>query len=225
MTTNTTRNSELIWNIVGILSAILLLLYISTSFLGFRVERFIPVSGGLPSINQGTSAPTAYVATKESSSPAVPTTAATDTSLPASETAIVAPTNTSEPSLTPEPFPLIISGFGPEQQYTLHKLQPGESYTYLAEMYDTTIDVLDSLNFNKEGKRLWVGQYIVIMPGMQSIDSSLPQFTVLILVDKTRLQDVAVEYGISVEELRFYNELTPGVTEVLLQVLLVPIQQ
>ncbi|MEK6256071.1 MAG: LysM domain-containing protein [Chloroflexota bacterium] len=226
MSTNIKRISELIWNIVGVLSAILLVLYISTSFLGMPVDKIIPISGGAPPAFEETSPPTAFVVTVQVS--ATPTEVVFPSEIPASKTASSTPeiptaTNTATATATPDPFPVIIAGYGPEKQFTLHKLQSGESYSYLADLYNTAVVVLESLNFNKEGKRLWEGQYIVILPGQMQLDPSMPQFTVVIFLDSTRLQDVAVNYGTSVEELRFYNLLNSDINEVFMRILLIPV--
>lgn len=212
------KNSELVWNIVGVLAAIALLFYIVSVFFGPDSRGFIPVSGGGQPAFDNPNVPTAYVLKPQStSSPTFPGSLPTATTQPAATN--LPPTDTP----TEEPFPIVITNFGPESQFTLHQLQPGESYTYLAELYDTTPEILELLNYNKAGKRLWVGQYVVVMPGLTQVLDSHPQFTVLQIEAPTSLADVSLEYGTSIDELRYYNSLAANVHQVSMRVLLVPI--
>lgn len=217
-------DSEWVWNVVGILAAIALLLYLLDSFFGISAGPLIPVSGGGES--QTVSLPTAALVTPQPSSP-TPLPADTDTAPAPTETSspTTSPTITPTPtaSLTPDPFPLVVEGYGPDGRFTLHQLDEGESYTYLAELYDTTVEVLEALNFNKEGKRLWVGQYVVVIPGLEQPPDDLPQFIVLQIEEPADLADLALEYGLTVEELRSYNLLSPNVDSVSMRLLLVPI--
>ncbi|MCH7662440.1 MAG: hypothetical protein IH859_01050 [Chloroflexi bacterium] len=219
-------SSDIVWNIVGVLAAVALILYIASTFFNLDTGGFIPVSGGnapffadptlRPTLNAA--APTASDNPTATEAPA----AETETGIPA-PTASSIPTDTPTVTATPEPFPLVLADYGLDAQFTLHQLRPGESYTFLAELYETAVVVLEALNFNKEGKRLWVGQYVVVIPWLMSAPSELPAFTVLQIFERTRLQDLAVEYGISVDELRFYNALAAEVTSVEMRVLLLPV--
>jgi hypothetical protein len=213
--------SELVWNVVGILAAIALLIYLADSYFGLSARSFIPVSGGEapPEI----SLPAAVLVTPLPTTP-VPTIADT-TAVPAPTEIGASPTQviTPAPSLTADPFPPVITDYGPQAQFTLHRLNEGESYTYLAGLYDTTVEVLESLNFQKEGKRLWVGQYVVVIPGLAEPRSDLPQFIVLQIEETTDLNEIALEYGLPLEELQRYNQLPSDSESISIRLLLVPI--
>ena len=227
MTNLKQSSSDFVWNIVGVLAAATLILYMASTYFSVDVGGFMPVSGGSASgFDDPTVRPalTAAMPTASNSPTATEEPAATETETE-TPAAIADSIPTDTPTITPteEPFPLVLLRYGPDTQFTLHQLQPGESYTLLAELYQTARVVLETLNYNKEGKSLWVGQYVVVIPGLMSFPSDLPAFTVLRITKQTRLQDLAVEYGISVDELRFYNALDADVISVEMQVLLVPV--
>jgi len=227
LATTKETSSEFIWNIVGLLAAFALILYMASVFFEFDIGRFIPVSGGnAAQIEDPTALPTvAAAAPTASDMPAyteTPSLTPFDTEIPVG-LQIITPTLTATLIPTEEPFPLVMPRYGLEGQFTLHQLQPGESYTFLADLYETAAVVLEALNYNKQGKKLWVGQYMVVIPGLMSVRTDLPTFTVLQITEEIRLQELAKEYSVSVDELRFYNALDSGVNSVMMQVLLVPV--
>ena len=220
-------SSDFVWNIVGVLAAATLILYMASTYFSVDVSGFIPVSGGGAPVFEVATARPALIADVPTASdlPTItvtPLAQASDTEQPTAANTHL-PTDTPTATPTEEPFPLVLLRYGPDTQFTLHQLQPGESYTFLADLYQTASVVLEILNYNKEGKSLWVGQYVVVIPGLMSFPSDLPAFTVLRITKQTRLQDLAVEYGVSVDELRFYNALDADVISVEMQVLLVPV--
>jgi LysM repeat protein len=126
-------------------------------------------------------------------------------------------TNTTAPSATPTqttvptpsgptPGPGLETPFGPDKRFLLHKVATGESFTKLTSKYQTTTEVLNSTNQLIEGASLWVGTVLVIMPG-QTDPSDLPKFFVISIEEQTSLINISSEYGVSVDTIRYFNDL------------------
>ncbi len=135
---------------------------------------------------------------------------ATTTSTP---TLTNTPTRTSAPpTFTPTYFPTPGPGFstpfGPGLQFAIHIVQAGESYTAIANQYNTTAEVLDAINKLKEGQTIWPGRPIVIPVGVTD-PAGLPQFEVYLLPENTPLTELATQFNTDPEQIRFYNALGP----------------
>lgn len=102
--------------------------------------------------------------------------------------------------------PDMMTPFGPGGQYILHEVQPGESLALLATTYETSIEVLESLNVFPQGSSLWVGQIVLVMP-TQTDPSGLSAFQVIRLDVRTRVVDFSEEYNISIADLKLLNSL------------------
>lgn len=116
------------------------------------------------------------------------------------------PAHTSSP--TPTHGPGFGTPFGPNGIYVLHEVKPGESFLFLANIYQTTTEVIKALNSRFEGIGLWVGEILVIMPG-QTNPYVLPKFEVIQLDQTRTVNQLAEEFGILLSELQIYNSLGP----------------
>jgi hypothetical protein len=149
--------------------------------------------------------------------------AVTPTSLP---TASPSPTRTSTPqptftpTRTPTPAPPTITPtltpgpepgtpFGPEGGYLIHVVKPDESLALIANQYQTTKEVLVACNVMVAGRSLQPGDRLVVMPGRTDV-SGLPRFQVVLLDQQTLIADLASQYKVSEEDIRYYNALGPG---------------
>lgn len=130
-------------------------------------------------------------------------------------------------SSTPTPGPRMGTPFGPTLdsagRYVLHEVQPGETLTDLARQYHTTTSVLGAANQPVQvfltaeamlasagvkiiGGRLIPKTILVVLPWR--IDpEGVPQFHVISLSEDTRVDDLASREGISIDDLRYYNDL------------------
>ncbi len=195
--------ADKIWGGVGILVAIFLLFYMIGEF----IQRpLIPVTGGYgeisPEVVMRSPSVTPGLATPASVNRSTDTPTLTVTPSPSSTQR---PTRTPTPP-GPTPGPGLMTPFGPEGQFLLHEARPGESYTAIAKLYQTTVEVLEALNYRMPGMSLWVGQIIVVLPG-QTENAGLPAFQVVHIEERITLEALAEEYGVSVDDLRYYNAL------------------
>ncbi|MBW8012039.1 MAG: LysM peptidoglycan-binding domain-containing protein [Chloroflexi bacterium] len=124
-------------------------------------------------------------------------------------TPIPSQTATSTTESEPSPGPAVMTPFGPNEQYLLHRVRSGESLTLISGLYQTTIDVIVAQNFIVPGSTLWPGEILVIFPGRMDSDG-LPRFRVLFLEEEVLISEFAAEQSASEEDLRFYNSLGPG---------------
>jgi hypothetical protein len=123
----------------------------------------------------------------------------------ATTTATSRPTATKTATLTPGPS--FETPFGPDQSYVLHRVSDGESYTQIAEMYDTSTGVLEESNIKPEGTRLLSGMIIVVLPGVHEIEG--PQkFSIVFVDNRTELKALAEKYRVDVEEIQKHNSLS-----------------
>lgn len=114
----------------------------------------------------------------------------------------------SEPSATPQPTigPGLLTPFGPEGRYILHEVQSGESLTLLAARYQSTRDVLLESNVFIQGVSLLVGQMLVVLPGVTETQD-LPKFEIIQLEVSMDINKLSENYGVTVNNLRWYNSL------------------
>ena len=115
------------------------------------------------------------------------------------------PTGTKPPTLTPGPA--FETPFGPNQSYILHRVSDGESYTQIAEMYETSTEVLVESNFKPESTKLLSGMIIVVLPGVHEIEGT--QKFNIVFVDRTiDVKALAEKYRVDLEEIKKYNSLS-----------------
>jgi hypothetical protein len=116
------------------------------------------------------------------------------------------PTATFTPDFTPGPG--LETPFGPENAYILHAVLEGESYPKLADIYNTTVEVIKVSNFIPEGIGLRTGLVIVLIPGVKD-HQNLPVFNLRLIDKSTSIEDIAREYQISSEDIIYYNQVNP----------------
>ena len=116
---------------------------------------------------------------------------------------------TSTAELEPSPGPAVMTPFGPNGQYLLHRVRSGESLSLIANLYGTTTDVIIAQNLLVPGSTLWPGEILVIFPARMDSEG-LPRFRVVFLEEEVLISDFAAEHSASEEDLRFYNSLGSG---------------
>ncbi len=117
------------------------------------------------------------------------------------------PEPTSTPTeVLPTPGPVMETPFGPDERFVLHTVKQAESYSKIAETYQTSIEVIQNTNDLIEGASLWVDTILVIMPG-QTDFSGVPKFQIVLLENPTSISDLAVEHEVSADEVIYYNSL------------------
>jgi hypothetical protein len=124
-------------------------------------------------------------------------------------TPIPSQTATSITESEPSPGPAVMTPFGTNEQYLLHRVRSGESLSLIADLYETTIDVIIAQNLLVPGSTLWPGEILVIFPG-RTDPEGLPRFRVIFLEEEVLIRDFAAEHSASEEDLRYYNSLGPG---------------
>jgi len=119
------------------------------------------------------------------------------------------PEPTSTPiAVLPTPGPVMETPFGPDERFVLHTVQQAESYSKIAETYQTSIEVIQNTNDLIEGASLWVDIILVIMPGQIEF-SGVPKFRIVLLENPTSINDLAEEHRVSADEVIYYNSLGP----------------
>ena len=115
------------------------------------------------------------------------------------------PTGTKPPTLTPGPS--FETPFGPDQSYVLHRVSDGESYTQIAEMYDTSTEVLEGSNIKPESTKLISGMNNLVLPGVHEIEET-QKFNIVFVDLRTELKALAEKYRVDLEEIQKYNSLS-----------------
>jgi LysM repeat protein len=115
------------------------------------------------------------------------------------------PTGTKPPTLTPGPS--FETPFGPNQSYVLHRVNDGESYAEIAEMYDTSIEVLEESNIKPERTQLLSGMIILVLPGVHEIEGT-QKFNIVFVDRRTEVKALAEKYRVDLEEIQKYNSLS-----------------
>ena len=123
----------------------------------------------------------------------------------ATTTATYRPTGTKPPTLTPGPS--FETPFGPNQSYVLHRVSDGESYTEIAEMYDTSTEVLEESNIKPESTKLLSGTIILVRPGVHEIEGT-QKFNIIFVDRRTEVKALAEKYRVDLEEIQKYNSLS-----------------
>jgi cytoskeletal protein RodZ len=149
--------------------------------------------------------------------PDIPTGTNTNTSTPSDDILIGVPSETTTNTPTPRPTgtkpatltpgPSFETPFGPDQSYVLYRVGDGESYAQIAEMYDTSTEVLRESNIRPESTKLLSGMIILVLPGVHEIEGT--QKFIIIFVDRrTEVKALAEKYQVDVEEIQKYNSLS-----------------
>lgn len=113
------------------------------------------------------------------------------------------PTNS---PLYPTPGPEFGVTFGKIDTYILHKVGNYESYHYIADLYDTSVEAIQVLNNLYDGRPLNLDQVIVVKPGEQNAEN-LPRFALIQLGGDTPLELIAEYYSLSEQSLSEINDL------------------
>ncbi len=135
----------------------------------------------------------------------------TPMSIPPSVTPSPSSSQIPEPTFTPTevlptPGPVMETPFGPDERFVLHTVKQAESYSKIAETYQTSIEVIQNTNDLIEGASLWVDTILVIMPG-QTDFFGVPKFQIVLLENPTSISDLAEEHEVSADEVIYYNSL------------------
>lgn len=112
------------------------------------------------------------------------------------------------PTISPTPWPLLETPFGPSARYLVHSVVDGESLGSLAERYGTSEAVLGHVNALDPDVELQTDVLIVVAPG-RTDPTGLPALQALWIGTPRLVNDLAVEYGTSPAELRYQNGLSP----------------
>jgi len=115
------------------------------------------------------------------------------------------PSPTNSP-LYPTPGPPYGQPFGKEDAYVLHLVGKFESYHYIADLYDTSVEAIQVLNSIYNGNPLVLDQVIVVKPGEKSTEN-LPRFGLIQLQGDTLVELIADHYEISEASLAEINDL------------------
>jgi len=205
------------WAVVGSLTALII---------GVGGWFALTINGGLPVWLGGvgtrtpTRMPVAAVTTvvpaptemKSSSTPALQS---TEDAVVLTDVVDVAQSPTQTPTITPTLPPPTPGGpglytpFGPQQAYMLHQVKYGDNLPNLADQYQTDRDVIVAANGLLPDVPLQPDQVIVIMPGLTDsigIEHLIAHF----LGEDTSINELAPRYGVTVEEIRHYNQFGPG---------------
>lgn len=144
-----------------------------------------------------------FTATAEKS----PTNPATSTATAMAETESTPIALTPTPELVSStPGPGLQTPFGPQGSYLLHLISEGESMPVIAGLYDTNSEMILALNEWVELLGLRANRVIVLMPGVTNPHEVVP-LTVEFTQDDISSDNFASAQGISIEDLRYYNQL------------------
>jgi hypothetical protein len=110
-----------------------------------------------------------------------------------------------------------------EQLILMHRVIEGEQAIFLIQQHQTTIEVLQEINF-KSAVPLFAGQVIAIAPGlMVNVDPELPPFEPYQVTDKEiNIEDLVLKLGVDLNLLKYYNGCSEGCRLVKGDWLLVP---
>lgn len=107
--------------------------------------------------------------------------------------------------------PLPGTPFGPAHNFILYVAEDADSLTKISEKFNTSPDVVLASNEFKEGRALWPGDVLVILPGVTNPEGVI-RFKVIELASSTDISDLAAEYNVSVNDLKEYNSFGSSYT-------------
>jgi hypothetical protein len=123
------------------------------------------------------------------------------------------PTVTVNPTVTPVvdqkhalETPILVDG----NQFIIHKVVSGENFDILIHTYNTSLDVIRSLNYQLPTS-LWVNLPVVLLPGVTSVHPDLPAFEVFMVTDAAvNIDDLATQKKFDPSLVRKYNNCLNG---------------
>ncbi len=188
-----------------------LIILVGIAFVVQRSPEKLPMQAAFPEstlTNTTVAATTTFGVTPESPEPA---TQVNLTRQPQTPTATLPPTVTPDlvstaKGFSPTPGPKLLTPFGPGDAYLLHQVKPGESLPRLAEIYQTSEDALVAINGLAPGRSIQADQVLVIMPGRADAAGIEPLSTLFVKRDANP-SELAAQYDVTVDELRYYNQL------------------
>jgi hypothetical protein len=123
-------------------------------------------------------------------------------------TTVPEPSKTSTPHMTPTqtPGPALMTPFGdPELQLLVYQVGEGESFELIANLFNTTAEILMALNV-RAAFSIWIEDMIIVCVGCTEVPD-LPPLAPLYLEESVSLSDLAAVYDTSIEDLRSWNGL------------------
>jgi len=109
---------------------------------------------------------------------------------------------------SPTPGPALGTPFGDEHKYLVYKASIGESFPILAQRFETSSDVIKTINSLVPEYGLQVDQILIILPGAIDLAEVEPLVPVFLELDMTLLE-IEAHYGIKADVARTYNDLGP----------------
>jgi hypothetical protein len=147
---------------------------------------------------------------------------APDTAGFSSPTSLPSPSDTPGPSETPAPVlvttkpaltatrtpvsvralevPFKVDG----RKFILHRVLDGEQLVLLARNFDTSIEVIQSLNYQLP-ETVWTNSVLIFAPGMLTVDPDLPAFTAYEVFADTTLEALADALDVDLPLLEHFN--------------------
>jgi len=119
----------------------------------------------------------------------------------------IVPTAPPQPTPTPDLSFALTEPFGPNDEYVIHRLNPGETYQILARLYLTSTDVIKAANVIEAS--LQVDQLLVIVVG-QTDPSEIQPFEIWFTDRDIKVEDLAERLDVLAADLTYYNDLTAG---------------
>jgi len=197
---------------MAILSVFLLILLVTivSAFLGFIT---IPGFQPMQPISQETQTPIVGIIPSVMMTTTVPTITSTPELLPTQTDEPVVPTAI-QPHMLETPI-----GYNPT--LLLHRVISGESFIYLADTYNTSVQAIKAVNLNMVDL-IFADQVIVIPVGTTDVDG-LPGFMVYEILDEGKtIEDIAEELVVDITSLIKYNDLFAGYQLTVGEWLLIP---
>jgi hypothetical protein len=108
------------------------------------------------------------------------------------------------PIYTEEPPHLLLTPFGGERVFLLHRVTAGEDLIAIADKYQTSVEAIRAANYNMT-LELWVDTVIIIPPNQADMTGITPMTPLEITGTEKTIQELAAEYGISPELLGALN--------------------
>ena len=194
---------QLVWIVLGII-AILILMYLNPFKTTQDLSANLPVA---PSLTSTSASP------EETLEPS-PTNTVSPTSTPRpTNTATLSPTPslTLSPTVSPTPTPGPLQGtpFITNRTYLIHEIIPGESLFYVADLYNTSPEVIQVINASRLITVFPPGEMLVILPN-QVDASGLEPLDLVFLKADLLISEFISQYNITEDEFREYNGLGPG---------------
>jgi hypothetical protein len=134
----------------------------------------------------------------------------------ATETVSSLLTITPSPNLpTPTPTstipPLALeTPIGLTYRFIIHRAVEGESLLLFANWYDTSAEAIQAVNLNLTYP-IQVGELVIIPVAMTDV-TGLPAFEPYEVQQDVLVEDLAIELGVTAEDLRLFNNLEEGIT-------------